>query len=85
MGAAGVTGAEWEALAGAGWEFLVGHVTGATGITGLRDRTMRTWERAARCQSRMARIAGARNLEAARIGSRLGSFRWAAVPPVQGP
>jgi hypothetical protein len=33
MGAAGVTGAEWEALEGAGWEFLVEHVTGTTGMT----------------------------------------------------
>ena len=36
MGAAGVTGAEWEALEGADWEFLVEHVTGTTGMTGLR-------------------------------------------------
>lgn len=28
MGAAGVTGAEWEALEGAGWEFLVEHAPG---------------------------------------------------------
>ncbi|MGP0023940.1 MAG: hypothetical protein ACLPKE_11390 [Streptosporangiaceae bacterium] len=35
MGAAGITGAEWEALEGAGWEFLVEHVTGTTGMTGL--------------------------------------------------
>jgi hypothetical protein len=32
----GSTGCQWEALAGAGWEFLVGHVTGTTGMTGLR-------------------------------------------------
>jgi len=30
MGAAGITGAEWEALEGAGWEFLVEHVAGTT-------------------------------------------------------
>jgi hypothetical protein len=36
MGTAGVTGAEWEALEGAGWEFLVEHVAGTTGMTGLR-------------------------------------------------
>lgn len=30
-----VTGAEWEALDGAGWEFVVEHVTGTTGMTGL--------------------------------------------------
>ena len=36
MGAAGVTGAEREALEGAGWEFLVEHVTATTGMTGLR-------------------------------------------------
>jgi hypothetical protein len=36
MGAAGITGAEWEALEGAGWEFLVEHVAGTTGMTGLR-------------------------------------------------
>jgi hypothetical protein len=45
MGAAGVTGAEPEALEGAGWEFLVGHAPGTTGMTGLRepdDQDMRT-------------------------------------------
>jgi hypothetical protein len=36
MGAAGVTGAEREALEGAGWEFLIEHVAGTTGMTGLR-------------------------------------------------
>ncbi len=36
MGAAGVTGAEWEALEGAGWEFLVEHGAGTTGMTGVR-------------------------------------------------
>jgi hypothetical protein len=36
MGGAGVTGAEQEALEGAGWEFLIEHVAGTTGMTGLR-------------------------------------------------
>ena len=36
VGAADITGAEWEALEGAGWEFLVEHVVGTTGMTGLR-------------------------------------------------
>ena len=31
MGAAGVTGAEWEALEGAGREFLAGHAAGNDG------------------------------------------------------
>lgn len=45
MGAAGVTGAEREALAGAAWEFLIEHMAGTTGMTGLRgpdDEDMRT-------------------------------------------
>ena len=36
MGAAGVTGTGWEALEGADWEFLVEHVPGTRGMTGLR-------------------------------------------------